>query len=281
MSTYARLTDAILQRLTDGVVPWHRPWTAGVPRNLVSRQPYRGINVWLTVSAGFASPYWLTLKQANALGGRIQPGARGTPVVFWQWLEVEDEGAEPQPRRRPLLRTYTVFNLEQTTGIDAPGDPDTPASQPLARCDAIVASMPRRPRIQHGAARAAYAPRLDVIHMPYPAWFDTPEAYYATLFHELTHSTGHASRLNRATLTEPCPFGSPTYSKEELVAEMGAAFLCGVCGIENRTVDHSAAYIASWLRVLAQDLRMVILAAAQAQRAADYIQGVAPAERDA
>jgi antirestriction protein ArdC len=155
MSTSDRITAAIRQRLAHGVVPWHRPWTAGVPRNLVSRQPYRGINVWLTISAGFASPYWLTIHQANALGGRIQPGVRGTPVVFWKWDRADDDEAPPQPRRRPVLRTYTVFNLEQTAGIDAPGDPDTPAWQPLARCDAIVASMPRRPRIQHGAARAA------------------------------------------------------------------------------------------------------------------------------
>jgi antirestriction protein ArdC len=115
---------------------------------------------------------------------------------------------------------------------------------------------------------------VDVIHMPHPAWFDAPDAYYSTLFHELTHSTGHASRLNRATLTDLCPFGSTNYSKEELVAEMGAAFLCGVCGLENRTVDNSAAYLASWLRVLNHDRQMVIFAAAQAQRAADSIQGV-------
>src|SRR5919106_3959309 len=102
MSIYDRITAAILQRLTDGVVPWHRPWTAGVPRNLVSRRPYRGINVWLTLSAGFASPDWLTLTQANALGGGIRPGARGTPVVFWQWGEADEED-ESHARRRPLL----------------------------------------------------------------------------------------------------------------------------------------------------------------------------------
>lgn len=117
--------------------------------------------------------------------------------------------------------------------------------------------------------------------MPHPAWFDELEAYYSTLFHESTHSTGHASRLHHATVTDPCPFGSPTDSKEERVAGMGAAFLCGVCGIENRTVDHSAASLASWLRALEQNPRMVIVAAAQAQRAADAIQGVVPAQRDA
>jgi antirestriction protein ArdC len=180
-------------------------------------------------------------------------------VVFWKWFDAESDREETNPRRVPLLRCYTVFNLEQTTGIDMPVDSDKPTFQPIERCEVLVASMPQRPSIYHGEARACYRPLIDVIHMPHPAWFDAAEEYYSTLFHELIHSTGHASRLNRATLTDLCPFGSTNYSKEELVAEMGAAFLCGVCGIENRTVDNSAAYIASWLRVLEQDTRMVIL----------------------
>lgn len=167
-----------------------------------------------------------------------------------------------------------MFNLEQTTGIETPVDSDTPAFQPINRCETLMDTMPQRPTIHHGEARACYRPLTDVIHMPHPAWFDAPEAYYSTLFHELVHSTGHASRLNRATLTDLCPFGSTNYSKEELVAEMGAAFLCSICGIENRTVDRSAAYLASWMRVLNHDRQMVIVAAAQAQRAADSIQGV-------
>ena len=241
MSTNDLITERILQTLARGVVPWHQPWTVGIPRHLVSRQPSRGINVWLTASAGFASPSWLTFNQAKDLGGSVQKGAKGTPVVFWQWVDAKHDEEAPHPRRRPLWRAYTVFNLEQTAGIAAPGDSGTPACQPIARCEAVVAHMPQRPRIQPGAARAAYAPQLDVIHRPHLAWFDTPEAYDATLFHELTHSTGPASRLNRATVTDSCPFGSPISSKEELVAEMGAAFLCGVCGIESRTMDHSAA----------------------------------------
>jgi antirestriction protein ArdC len=281
MSTHDLITERILQRLAHGVIPWHQPWDAGLPRNLVSRQPYRGMNVFLTASAGFASPYWLTFHQAHALGGSIQQGARGMPVVFWKWFEDDGEGEAIDPRRVPLLRSYTVFNLVQTTGIGTPVDPDPPAFQPIACCEAVVAQMPQRPRSQHGAARACDSPRLDVVHMPQAAWFEAPEAYYSTLVHELIHSTRHASRLNRATLTDPCAFGSPTYSKEELVAEMGAAFLCGVCGIENRTVDNSAAYIASWWRVLGQDIRIVLVAAAQAQRAADSIQGMVPVEPDA
>ena len=177
-------------------------------------------------------------------------------------------------KRIPLLRYYTVFNLEQTTGIETPMEPHKQTFQPIERCEALVASMPQRPTLHHGEPRAYYRPLVDAINMPRPELFDSPEEYYSTLFHEMTHSTGHERRLNRPTLTDLCPFGSTNYSKEELVAEMGAAFLCGVCGIENRTVDNSAAYIASWLRVLKNDKQMVILAAAQAQRAADFIQGV-------
>jgi antirestriction protein ArdC len=158
--------------------------------------------------------HWLTFHQAHALGGSMQKGARGTPVVFWTWCESDGEGAAIDPRRVPLLRSYTVFNLEQTAGIGTPVDQDTPAVQPIACCEAVVAQIPQRPRIQHGAARACYAPQLDVVHRPQAAWFEAPEASYATLVHELIHSTGHASRLNRATLTDPCAFGSPTYSKE-------------------------------------------------------------------
>jgi antirestriction protein ArdC len=173
-----------------------------------------------------------------------------------------------------MLRYYTVFNLEQTTGIETPMELHKQTFQPIERCEALVTSMPQRPTLHHGEPRAYYRPSVDAINMPRPELFDSPEEYYSTLFHELTHSTGHARRLNRPTLTDLCPFGSTNYSKEELVAEMGAAFLCGICGIENRTVDNSAAYIASWLRVLKHDKQMVILAAAQAQRAADFIQGV-------
>jgi antirestriction protein ArdC len=243
---------------------------AGILHNLVTKKPYRGVNVFLTASAGFASPYGLTLKQANALDGSIRKGEKGTPVVFWKWLESAADDEEHDAKRIPLRRYYTVFNLEQTTGIDTPREQHKQAFQPIGRREALVTSMPQRPTLHHGEPRAYYRPLVDAINMPRPEVFDSPEEYYSTLFHELTHSTGHARRLNRPTLTDFCPFGSTNYSKEE----MGAAFLCGVCGIENRTVDNSAAYIASWLRVLKNDKQMVILAAAQAQRAADFIQGM-------
>jgi antirestriction protein ArdC len=263
-----------VQKLEQGVVPWHKPWEQGIPRNLVTRKPYRGVNVFLTASAGFASPYWITLKQANEHGGSVRKSEKGTPVIFWKWLDHEGDGEEQDRRRIPLLRYYTVFNLEQCTGIEAPIERERPAFQPLAQCERLVADMPQRPIISHGEPRAYYRPVADTVNMPKPELFDGPEEYYSTLFHELTHSTGHERRLNRSTLTDLCPFGSTNYSKEELLAEMGAAFLCGFAGIENRTIDNSAAYIASWLRVLRHDKHMVVWAAAQAQHAADFIQGV-------
>ena len=133
-----------------------------------------------------------------------------------------------------------------------------------------------RPTILHGHQRAFYTPATDTLHLPSPACFQSPEAYYATVFHELVHSVGHRSRLNRATLTDLCLFGDPTYAKEELVAEMGAAYLCGVCGIANATLANSAAYLQSWMQVLRQEPTMLVHAAAQAQSAADYIQNLHP-----
>jgi antirestriction protein ArdC len=269
--TYAIITERILATLGAGVVPWHNPWEQGIPRNLVSGKPYRGINVFLTAGAGFSSPYWLTLKQANEQGGGICKGSKGTSVVFWKWLDVEREDGEA--KQIPLLRSYTVFNLDQCTGIKTPAMTEKGLFTPIEICEKAVSNMPQRPTIEHGEPQAYYRPLADAISMPRPELFDGPEEYYSTLFHELTHSTGHESRLNRHKEEHTnCLFGSPAYSKEELCAEMGAAFLCGVCGIDNRTVDNSAAYIASWLCVLKHDKHMVILAAAQAQRAADFIQ---------
>jgi len=148
---------------------------------------------------------------------------------------------------------------------------------PIERCAHLVDTMPQRPTILHGYQRACYTPATDTLHLPSPACFQSPEAYYATVWHELVHSTGHRSRLNRRTLTDRCRFGDPTYAKEELVAEMGASYLCGVCGIAHATLDTSAAYLQSWMQVLRHDVTLLVQAAAQAQRAADYTQNLHPA----
>jgi len=202
--------------------------------------------------------------------------------VFWKFFDAPADGAHggelaatetTRARRRPpLLRYYTDFNAEQTEGIAVPAPAGAAPSAPIAAAEQIVAGMPRAPRIVESLDGGAYyAPRLDTVHMPARCRFGRSEDFYAVLFHELTHSTGHVSRLNRSTLNEAGRFGDANYSREELVAEMGAAFLCGVAGIENSTIEQSAAYLKGWLRALASDPRMLVIAAAQAQKAADFI----------
>jgi antirestriction protein ArdC len=225
---------------------------------------------------GYASPFWGTFNQVKTAGGTVRKGERGVPVVFWKVYDKEDSETG-DAEQRFVLRYFTVFNAAQLDGVAVPEIAVTPHRfTPIERCAQLVDRMPNRPAIIEGHQRAFYTPATDTLHMPTPSCFQSPETYYATLFHELTHSVGHPSRLHRHTLTDLCLFGSPTYAKEELVAEMGAAYLCGVCGIANVTLDNSTAYIQSWMQVLRNDPTMLVYAAAQAQKAADYIQHLQP-----
>lgn len=248
-----------------------------MPRNLVTGQPYRGINVFLLAAAGYESPYWLTFRQARQRGGSVRAGEHGTPVVFWKWHHAREQDAEDRSTRRriPFLRYYTVFNVSQCDDVSVPVTSMPPQREfsPIERCEEMVAGMPDAPAIEHGRTQAAYLPARDRIIMPARSAFESAEAYYQTAFHELAHSTGHARRLARPAVMDAAAFGSHAYSKEELVAEMGAAFLCGHAGIETATLENAASYIDGWLRVLRGDSRMVVQAAAHAQKAADFILG--------
>ena len=187
-----------------------------------------------------------------------------------------------------IVRVYRVVNLDQCAGpgvdkfrdkhppIDGPVDND---NDPIAACEEIVANMPQRPGIRYGGDKAFYRQWADVVHVPRRNTFTSSEAFYGVLFHELCHATGHEDRLNRKTLTDGTPFGSPTYSREELVAEMGAAFLCAMAGIDDPTIQNSAAYIKGWLRFLKTDPKALIIAGAQAQKASDFIMGWAGVEQ--
>lgn len=274
-NAYQVITDRIMELLEEGVAPWHKPWKGGgEAMNLVSKRGYRGINRFLLNAASYASPYWLTFNQAKTQGGAIKKGEKSTPVVFWKLLEKEDQKTG-EKKEVPVLRYYRVFNLEQTEGIEGPPaeDADEKEFTPMERCEKLVAAMPNPPKLQHLRQAAWYRPSQDLVNMPKPESFVSSEEYYSTLFHELAHATGHESRLKRPTLTDMAPFGSTNYSKEELVAEMTAAFLCGATGIANATIDNSAAYLNGWLKKLKKDNMLVVQAAAQAQKAADYIQG--------
>ena len=274
---YEIITNKIIEKLEQGTVPWHRPWTTEMSKNLISKKEYRGINVFMLGSTGYPNPYWLTFRQARQLGGHVCKGEKSTPVVFWKWLEKEQKNPDTEQTETvniPLLRYYNVFNIEQCEGIPKDKIPpleNTRDFQPIEQAETVVQEMPQRPIVKHEAAQAYYRPSADVVNMPAAELFQSSEGYYSTLFHELTHATGHESRLKRLNTDKLAPFGSKDYSQEELVAEMGAAFLCGHCQIENQTIDNSAAYIQGWLRKLRNDKRMVVFAAAQAQKASDFI----------
>ena len=284
-NVYEIITQRICALLEAGTIPWHKPWSTSagnaLPRNLASGKPYRGVNVFLLHAMNYASPWWLTFKQAQERGGHVRKGEHATPVVFWKWLDTDERDEQGRAKRVPLLRYYSVFNVAQCDGVEAPAPATagTPREHtPIEAAERIVAAMPKCPTISRGGQQACYSPALDLVRMPEPGTFQTAEDYHSTLFHELTHATGHESRLNRKGVSgsdgEWSAFGSAPYAREELVAEMGAAFLCGQAGIVERTLNNSAAYVAGWLERLKSDARLVVTAAAQAQKAADYVLGV-------
>jgi antirestriction protein ArdC len=274
---YDVVNQRIMELLESGTVPWRKTWNAGsnMPVNICSKKEYRGINVFLLACMPFSSPYWMTFKQCQDKGGHVIKGSKSTPVIFFQWLDKKDaptDGENNTSGKIPMLRFYSVFNIEQTEGITLPPAEETHnIFDPITKAEKIVADMPQKPDIKYGGGRAYYSVSLDYVQLPYQHTFNSPEEYYSTLFHELGHATGHANRLARKSILEPSYFGSHSYSKEELVAEMGAAFLCGHVGIENATIENSAAYISGWLRSLKNDKTLLIQAASFAQKASDYI----------
>lgn len=277
-STYEAITAQIIQQLESGVIPWRKPWTCDTPVNLISQKPYRGLNPFLLASQGYGSRYWLTYAQATTLGGHVRKGEKSSLVTFWNIGEEKTRKFADGSERKSkpiLLRLYHVFNLEQTEGIaEKLGvTSNIPRTANLDACEKIVAGMPNQPSyVQDG--QAWYRPSSDTVGIPARNAFNSAEAYYATLFHELTHSTGHKSRLNRFEETSADhQFGSESYSKEELVAELGAAMLCGFTGIAPRVIGNSAAYLQSWITRLKADSRLIISAASAAQKAADHILG--------
>jgi antirestriction protein ArdC len=265
--------------LEQGTVPWHKPWkvNTGLPRNLISKKPYRGINVFLLMAMSYESPHWLTFRQAIQLGGNVKKGEKSCPVVFWKRMETEDKESG-EPKKAPLLRLYHVFNAAQCEGLkNAPEEIPLPVTKPAE----IVAKMPQPPVVKHGMAQAFYSPTDDCVGMPERERFESEASYFAALFHELIHATGHEKRLKRTSITERNGYGSDPYCKEELIAELGSAFLCGYADIVDRTIDNSAAYLEGWLKQFQNDRTLIVYAAAQAQKAADFILGRTFAEGEA
>jgi antirestriction protein ArdC len=276
-SVYEIVTEQVIRQLEQGVAPWRKPWRTELPVNLISGKPYRGLNVFLLGSQGYGSRYWLTFNQTAKLGGNIRKGERASLVTFWHIGEERIARQTDGTKRKSkpfLLRFYRVFNVEQTEGIA--GKLGLTGASPrvadLEQCEAIVSGMPNTPKREQ-STRAWYRPSTDTVGMPSKSLFSSSEEYYSTLFHELTHSTGHASRVGREGIEQLNTFGSDSYSREELIAEMGSAMLCGVTGIAPRTIENSAAYLQSWIDRLRRDSKLLVSAASQAQKAADYIRG--------
>jgi antirestriction protein ArdC len=279
---YEVITARILDMLSQGRIPWRRPWKAlrasGAqrPRN-INGNLYRGANWFLLGMLPYANPVYLTFKQAQALGGSVRKGEQGFPVLFWKLLEVtEDDATDPDQigKKIPFARYYTVFNVEQCDGLNIPV-PEAPAAplefDPIAGGEAIWEGMPQKPALTYGGDRACYSPAFDEIRMPPRKAFPTAEGFYETFFHEMGHSTGHASRLNRKEITGGIYFGSQDYSLEELVAELTAAFLCAEVGIDQPVMNNQVAYLQSWLEKLQKEPQAFVTAAARAQKAADLI----------
>jgi antirestriction protein ArdC len=286
-SIYQSVTDRIIASLKAGVIPWEKPWKtpryAGgpFPRNFCTGKPYRGINVLLLWSSEYNSPFWLTFKQAQALKGTVRKGEQGTQIIFYKQLPeyAKNDGDNTgEDERVPfVLCHYTVFNVEQCDRLTLP-EISQPAIAPEIDeddiCESIAKGWENHPALHLNSPteyRAYYRSCTDSVHMPARSRFVDAPHYYSTLFHELIHSTGHESRLNR---TFGDRFGDELYSKEELVAEMGAAFLCAMARIANEHTDrNTTAYIQNWIEKLEEDNCLIVHAAANAQRAVDLILG--------
>ncbi|MBV5266482.1 ArdC family protein [Pinisolibacter aquiterrae] len=285
---HARVTDRILADLESGVPTWIRPWSAGNTQGRIVRplrhngQPYSGINVLLlwseAVACGFSSPTWMTFRQARELGGHVRKGETGSTVVYADRIrrtETDDRGDEVE-REIPFLKAYTVFCVDQIDGL--PDRFHAPATDPLdpitrdARADAFFTAIGAD--IRHGGAQAYYAVGSDHVQMPLFESFRDPVSYYATLGHECVHWTRHPSRLDRDF--GRTRFGDAGYAREELVAELGAAFLAADLGLTPEPRSDHAAYIASWIKVLKDDKRFVFTAASHASRAVDFLHGHQP-----
>jgi antirestriction protein ArdC len=286
---YAEVSARIIAELEAGAAPWIKSWSstpgANSPCNAVSNRPYSGCNVillWMAQAAGHRTPRFLTFKQALELGGNVRKGERGTKVVFVKQLQVHDKGADDNsstrlvPMMRPMMREYTVFNVDQCENLPDSVNTGKPmcVRNPDTRdelADTFLGTTGADIREGHG--EACYIPSRDFISMPAFAGFKGADHFYNVAFHELTHWTGHKARLDRDLKNR---FGSRNYAAEELVAELGAAFLCAEFGFDGDV--RNAGYISNWIELLKADKRAFFTACSHASKAADYLRGLALAE---
>lgn len=284
-NVYQMVTDRIIEQLRSGLIPWHKPWfgSSNAAISFVSRKPYSLLNQMLLGDPG----EYLTFNQVKQLGGSLKKGAKGRIVVFYKILEVEsplseqsDRSEQKTKKRIPLLRYYRVFNINDTEGVETKTKPTpTVINEPIEAACAVVADYVHRSGVKieiRQSDRAYYSPVSDTVVCPLLSQFESAAHHYSVLFHELTHSTLTAERCDRTKENAEAFFGNEDYSKEELVAEMGSAMIANQVGFDSEQVfTNSVAYIQNWLSVLKSDPRFIVAAAGKAEKAANYILGVA------
>lgn len=288
VDVFEKMTNFFIKALEGGSIPWKKPWNAsyGPARNYQSGHVYQGLNaLFLSLSEG-EYPLFLTFNQARELGGCVRKGEKGIPIIYANIYEKASKTPGGEAERIPFIKSSTVFNIGQIDGIawTLPEQVSRPHTA-HEEADKIVnryLGETQAPSLIHGSSRAYYQKSLDKVVMPRPETFHNQEGYYATLFHELTHSTGHQRRLNRVDLVESAGFGTPTYAREELTAELGAAFLCAASGLDiSVTVENHTAYLQSWLNALRGDKKLLFSASSQAQKATHLIMGTVPPHYEA
>jgi antirestriction protein ArdC len=287
---YEMINKEIIQLLEQGQIPWKMPWhKMGIhnPVSLITKKDYNGINsVLLMIQAmrkGYMSKYWATYKQIAAYCGNVRKGETGSICIFWKFVdkpytETLPNGKTEEKAGYPVLRYYTVFNLDQVDNLDPskiPADNKEEVNiieetQKISLCESIYKNYKGGPEVEHRYQRAFYSQDKDYINMPKFTSFESPHEYYSTLFHELVHSTGHESRLNRLAKQDNY-FGMHEYSKEELIAEVGSAYLCQFTQISSETIENAGAYIKGWLTQLKNNKKWLIQAFGKAQKAVDHI----------
>ena len=269
---YQEVTDRIVAQLEQGVIPWHKPWIISGKACAISRstgKPYSLLNQMILGRPG----EYATFSQIQKEGSKIRKGEKAQMVVFWKFIEQEDEETH-EKKQVPFLRYFSVFHIDQCEGLKPKHVQDLPATvRPDEKAENIITDYLQRSGVKlihQEGDRAYYRPSADTVTLPLLAQFKELAEYYSTAFHELTHSTGHASRLNR--LTKLACFGSEEYSKEELVAEIGAAALVNHVGLETPdSFRNSAAYVQSWLKALQDDKRLIVSASGRAEKAVNLI----------
>lgn len=291
MSTkvYEIITSKIIESLEkDNILPWRKPFSIGsslVNMNFITKKQYNGINAIMTTLQAFPSPYWLTFKQAQTKKMFLNKGEKGTPIIFWQWIEDEDnKDNNGNNKKIPICKYYTVFNLSQFKDWEKVCPEEhteiTFTDNPIEAGEEVVNNYPNPPKFDFNVqGKAYYVPSMDLIKNPPRKDFNSVEEYYSTLFHEMIHSSGHESRLSRKGIVSATNFGTEKYAFEELVAEIGSAFLCNHSRIEG-VYDNSIAYLNSWKKKFKDDPSIIPKAAQQAMKAANHILGIKPFEKE-